>query len=115
MLLSVSLYLTYPRNDEISRLGVSNVRAVDYQIINTIHQREGGKNGYLVFANQLFGGEAIQKYGFDPYYQSPWGELFYYSTPMASENYKRFGLIMGEDNFDPELIYDIMRQVGVQS
>lgn len=114
VLLTMSLYLTYPRNDDISRLGVNNIRAIDYQIIDTIRQREGGKDGYLVFANQLFGGAAIQKYGFGPYYQSPWGDLFYYSTPMASENNKRFNRIMDEENFDSELIYETLRETGLK-
>ena len=109
----VSLYLTYPRNDAISRLGVNNIRTIDYEIINIIRQREGGKDGYLIFANQLFCGAAIQKYGFGPYYQSSWGQLFYCSTPMASETNQRFHRIMYGENFDPELINEVLRETGV--
>lgn len=113
ILSAISLYLTYPRYDEISRLGVNNIRPIDYEILKAVRAREGGKDGYLIFSNQLFCGAAIQKYGFGPYYKSPWGDLLFCSTPMAGEMYQRFYRIMYGDAFDPELLYEVMRETGI--
>ncbi|MFH1030250.1 MAG: hypothetical protein V1770_03255 [bacterium] len=113
-ILTISWYLTYPRNDDISRINVNNIREVDYKAIDFIYGKEGGKDGYLVFANQLFGAGAIQKYGFEPYYNSTWGDLFYYSIPMGSEMNKRYEKIMSSEEFEPNNIYDAIRETGLR-
>jgi hypothetical protein len=112
--LTGALYLTCPRRDAISNLNVNNVRAADFQIINYIHNRENGKDGYLVYANQILGAAAILNYGFGPYYQSPWGNLFYYSTPMASETNQRFEMAMRADNFNYQGLAEVAAEIGVK-
>jgi hypothetical protein len=107
-----SWYLTYPRNDLISRININNVRAEDYQVIDYIYKEENGKTGYLVLANQLFGGLAVLKYSYGPYYQSRWGEMMYYSIPMSSEMNKRYEEIMNTKEFDPQKIFELMEETG---
>lgn len=113
VLLTTNWYLTYPRNDDISRINVNNIRTEDYAVINFIHERERGKDNYIVLANQLFGGGAIQKHGFGPYYNSPWGQILYYSVPYGGELNQRFERIMSEIDFDPAIIDEIMDGTGV--
>ncbi len=111
-LLTISFYLTYPRNDEIARANVNNIRDIDYQALNYIYNREGGKSGYLVFANQIFGAAAIQKYGFSPYYQTSWGDVFYYSVPMSGEFNQRYEKIMNSSEFNRQLLDEAMFETG---
>ena len=113
ILLTVSWYLTYPRFDQISQPGVNNVRSIDYRAIDYIHEREGGKEGYIVLANQLFGAAAIQKYGFGPYYKTAWGKVLYYSIPMSGELNTRYAHIMDSQNFDNQVIFEIMEETGL--
>jgi hypothetical protein len=113
IILLTSWYITYPRNDEISRININNIREIDYQALDLIYNNENGKNGYLVFANQLFGAGAIQKYGFEPYYESQWGNIFYYSVPMGSELNKKYEQIMNLKEFDEEIIYEVLEDINL--
>ncbi|HBU07446.1 MAG TPA: hypothetical protein DEB09_05185 [Candidatus Magasanikbacteria bacterium] len=108
-----SWYFTYPRSDQISRPNINNIRSVDYKAIETIHDLEKDKQGYLVFANQLLGAGAMKTYGFGPYYTSPWGLLNYYSVPMASELNIRYEQIMNGEEFRYDLIKDTMEQMNI--
>lgn len=110
---TINWYIIFPRNDDISRININNIRAVDYEAIDFIYKIENGKGGYLVFANQLFGAGAIQKYGFNPYYDSKWGNLFYYSIPMGSELNQRYEKIMSSETFNKNLIYEPMEDIGL--
>ncbi|MFZ2189388.1 MAG: hypothetical protein WA057_04295 [Candidatus Magasanikiibacteriota bacterium] len=109
----ISWYLTYPRFDQISRPNINNIRAVDYKAIETIYNIEKGKQGYLVFANQLLGAGAMKTYGFGPYYHSPWGLLNYYSVPMASELNIRYEQIMNGEEFKYDLVKDTMEKINI--
>jgi len=111
--LTANWYLTYPRNDSISHININNLRAIDYQAIEYINKQENGKEGYLVLANQLFAGGAIQKYGFGPYYDSLQGKIFYYSVPMGGEMNKNFEKIMSLENYDPSIINKIFKDTGL--
>lgn len=112
--LTANWYLTYPRNDSISRMNINNIRAVDYKAIDYIYDREGGKDGYLVLSNQLFAAGAIQKYGFEPYYDTQYGKIFYYAIPMDSEMNRTFERIMTLENFDPSIIEKIYKATGLK-
>jgi len=114
LILTANWYLTYPRNDQISRININNIRAIDYRAIDYIYQQEQGKLGYLVLANQLFAGGAIQKYGFGPYYNTSSSPIFYYSIPMGGEMNNTFEKIMSLENFDPSIIERIFNRVGVK-
>lgn len=111
ILLTTCWYLTYPRNDDISWINVNNIREVDYKAIDFIYEREGGKQGYLVLANQIFGAAAVERYGFKPYYETKWGLVFYYSIPMSGELNKRYERLMSTDGFDYLLAYEALEEV----
>ncbi|KKR19801.1 MAG: hypothetical protein UT48_C0031G0008 [Parcubacteria group bacterium GW2011_GWE2_39_37] len=107
-------YFTYQRSDDISRTNISSIRQVDYRAIESIYKTEGGKNGYLVFANQLFGAGAINIYGFGPYYQDNyWGNLHYYSVPMASELNLRYEKIMSATEFDYKILKEPLERLNL--
>jgi hypothetical protein len=115
LILTVNWYLTYPRNDYISRINVNNIRSVDYEAVDLINEMENGKEGYLVLSNQLFAAGAIQRYGFGPYYQTEtMGEIFYYSVPMGGELYKRFDRLISLDNFDYNLVKKTFKDTGLK-
>lgn len=113
LLLTVSFYITYPRNDNIVRANVNNIRVIDYEVIDYIQQTENGKDGYLVFANQIFGAAAIQKFGYKPYYDTKWGEVFYYSVPMSGELNQRYEKMMNATTFDQEIVNEVLLETGV--
>lgn len=105
---SINWYFTYPRNDDISRLNVNNVRAIDYEAVDFIYHQENGKTGYIVLANQLFGAAAIERYGFEPYYSSKWGNVFYYSVPMSGRLNQIYEELMNAEELDEYVFLDIM-------
>jgi hypothetical protein len=113
LLLCANFYLTYPRDDQISHPSVNSLRDIDIKAVQLIHDTENSKSGYIVLANQLFGAAALKTYGFGPYYQTQWGNLLYYSIPMASEYHLRFSKITNEPNFDYSLIQEIMAESKV--
>lgn len=111
---TIAWYFTYLRQDDISRINVSSIRHVDYQAIELIYETEGGKGDYLVFANQLFGAGAINKYGFGPYYNDrDWGQIHYYSVPMGSELNRRYEKIMTSEDFDPSLVIEPLKKLNL--
>lgn len=114
IVLIATLYITYPRVDSISLLNVNNIRSVDYKALDFIYNKEGGKNEYIVFANQIFGAGAIQKYSFGPYYNSSWGSLMYYSVPMGSELNIRYEKLMNLKELDPNLIYEVLKDTKIK-
>ena len=111
--LTMSWYLVYPRRDIISHPGVNTTRAVDYDAVEFIYEREGGKTGYLVFANQLFGAAAIKKYGFGPYYNYQGAQVLYYSSPSSSPLHDLFTEIISSESFSIGQFNELMKEVGV--
>ena len=114
LVLTANWYLTYPRNDFISRINVNNIGAVDYQALDYIYNQEGGKTGYIVLANQLFGAAAVQKYGFGPYLKTKSGQVLYYSIPMGGDLNNAFEKIMSSKNFDRSIIEKLFKDVDVE-
>ena len=104
ILITTSWYFIYPRNDEVSRLGINSVRQVDLQAIDYIYNQENGKQGYLVLANQNFGAAAITRYGYGPYYQYQGDQFMYYAVPAGSKLNKVFDQVISAQNFDKEII-----------
>lgn len=113
LLICLNWYLTYPRNDEVSHMSINSIRQIDYDGVNLIYSMENGKTGYLVLANQLFGAAAVKTYGFGPYYQTPWGNLLYYSIPMSSEFHTRYEQITSENFFDYHSLAELMESSKV--
>lgn len=97
ILISVSWYLTYPRQDEISRASINSIRSVDYAAIDLVYNNEKGKNNYIVLSNQIIGAGAILQYGFGPYYQLNNESIFYYSLPWGGKLSKLYDEIMSSE------------------
>ncbi len=115
IILTVNWYFTYPRNDLISRMNINSIRDIDYQAVNLIYNREHGKEGYFVLANQLFGAAAVQKYGFGPYYKDDSGDDFlYYSIPSGNKLNEGFNHLMLSQEFQKSDIYNNLRKYNIQ-
>jgi hypothetical protein len=113
LLLTLNWYLTYPRQDDISRMNINNVRSSDYYALELINKTEKGKQGYLVLANQILGAAAIKKYGFGPYYESNGKQIFYYSIPMGSELNNLYEKIMNSEDFPVKEINETGKKWGI--
>lgn len=100
-IITISWYLTYPRQDNISQMTVNSARAIDVKAVNLIYREENGKEGYLVLANQLFGALAVKEYGFEPYYQNQNEKFLYYSLPWGGQLAKLYNQFM--DRADGEI------------
>lgn len=115
--LTISWYLTYPRQDNISRMSVNSARVIDLEAIKLIYQNENGKDAYLVLANQLFGALAVKQYGFGPYYKDQTEEFLYYSLPWGGQLAQLYNQVMdsssGEIDVYLEKTKNIATSVGL--
>lgn len=85
ILISVSLYLSYPRYDHYynSRgfsTGENDIKAVKW--INNY-----GNGNYIVLANQQVSAAALREYGFNKYYKE---NIFYYPIPTGGPLYQYY-------------------------
>lgn len=107
--LTMSWYLTYPRQDNISRMSVNSARVIDSRAIKFIYQNEGGKDNYLVFTNQLFGALAVKQYGFGPYYKDKNEEFLYYSLPWGGQLAQFYNQVMDSPDGNIDFILEKMK------
>ena len=77
LLLSASLYFSYPVKDNYKNSHSFNVNQADIDTVQFIEQRTNGD--YIVLANQMVGAAAIREFGFKKYYNGQ----FYYSIPTG--------------------------------
>jgi hypothetical protein len=89
LLLIISYYLTYPRVDVYSFSRYFNTSQIDIATAQQIDEKSAGQN-YIVLANTSFSAAAIQEFGFQKYYQTPRGDIFYYSLPTGGPLYGFF-------------------------
>lgn len=93
LLLTISLYLSYPQRNAKVRFPGLNVTASDFRTVEWIHSRESGYN-YIVLANQLVSAAALTKYSFAKYFATPRGQIFYYSLPTGGLLYEDYGRML---------------------
>ncbi len=110
-LVSASLYISYPRFDKYfnSRgysTGVNDLAAVE--AINA-----GASGPYIVLANQQVSVAALKEFGFDHYYQTPRGLLYFYPIPTGGELYQYY-LDMVYKNPSRETMASARALVGVK-
>ncbi len=84
-LLTINLYLAYPRNDAFIKGRGYSVSQNDILTVNWIEQ-DAQNNSYVVLANQSVSAAALQEFGFKKYYNG----LFYYPIPTSSPLYKLY-------------------------
>ncbi len=87
-LLSINLYLMYPRVDAFEKSRGYSTSLNDIKAVREIASRQLKNQDYIVLSNQAVSAAAIQEFGFKKYYSTPEGPLFYYPVPTGSPLYK---------------------------
>ena len=88
MMMTSSLYMTYPRHDNYDISRGFNVGISDYDTVEYIHdQNTDDSIDYVVLANQAVSSAAMDRYGFLQYYH---GDIFYYPIPTGGPLYQLY-------------------------
>ncbi|MFA6994941.1 MAG: hypothetical protein WC249_00835 [Patescibacteria group bacterium] len=87
-LLSISLYLSYPRWDKYYNSRGYSVSADDLAAVKLINQNS--PNPYIVLANQQVSAAALQELGFNHYYQTSLGPVYFYPIPTGGPLYQYY-------------------------
>ncbi|MFA5187884.1 MAG: hypothetical protein WC460_00805 [Patescibacteria group bacterium] len=85
LLLSLSVYLSYPRFDDYDNSKFINVSQADFDAVNFIEQNSPGQN-YIVLANQMESAAALKTFGFSRYYAGQ----YFYPIPTGAKLYSYF-------------------------
>jgi len=89
LLISASLYITYPRYDNYFNSRGYAVSGADIKAVNWIN--ENAKADFIVLANQQASAAALSRFGFKKYYPGRNGEqIFYYPIPTSSPLYQYY-------------------------
>ena len=86
LLISASLYITYPRYDNYFNSRGYAVSNSDIKTVNFINQ--DAKKDYIVLANQQVSVAALSQFGFKKYYGAE--QIFYYPIPTSSPLYQYY-------------------------
>ncbi len=86
LLISASLYITYPRFDNYFNSRGYAVSSSDIKAVNFIDN--DAKHDYIVLANQQVSAAALSKFGFKKYYGDK--QIFYYPIPTSSPLYQYY-------------------------
>ncbi|MFA5130921.1 MAG: hypothetical protein WC467_00680 [Patescibacteria group bacterium] len=81
-----SLYMSYPRIDKYFNSRGYSTSQNDIAAVNLIAAESTGS--YIVLANQQVSAAALQELGFDHYYDSPTGPIFFYPIPTGGPLYQ---------------------------
>lgn len=109
-LITISLYLSYPRVDPFAFSRTFNVSAADVEAVEKIAELAGSAD-YVVLSNQILAAAAVEKFGFKKYYPTPKGLLFYYSLPTGGELYDYYQKMVYESP-SRETALAVMRLTG---
>jgi len=86
--LTASLYISYPRFDKYFNSRGYSTGINDIAAVNSIDSEAGAP--YIVLANQQVSAAALQVFGFNHYYQTSAGELYFYPIPTGSPLYQYY-------------------------
>ena len=111
IILTCSLYLSYPRLDAYHNSRGYSVSASDVIAVNFIENQTNEK--YIVLANQQTSVAALAELGFDNYLTTPAGELFFYPIPTGGELYQYY-LQMVNQKPDQSIMTSAMQLAGVK-
>ncbi len=84
-LILISLYVSYPRFDRYFNSRGYSTSASDLKAVALIDQ--GAKETYVVLANQQVSVAALKELGFDHYYKTSKGLMYFYPIPTGGELY----------------------------
>lgn len=87
-LLSTSLYISYPRIDHYFNSRGYSTSQNDLKAVRLIDEQASGS--YVVLANQQVSVAALKELGFDHYYQTTEGQLYFYPIPTGGELYQYY-------------------------
>lgn len=88
LLITASLYLTYPRYDNYFNSRGYSVSSSDLKAVSWING--DAKNDFIVLANQQISAAALDQFGFKKYYSVGQNQLFYYPVPTSSPLYQSY-------------------------
>lgn len=102
ILLTLSLYLSYPQRNAKARFPGFNVTRSDFKAVEWIHSQDVKcqlsdvkcEINYIVLANQLVSAAALTNYSFAKYFDTLSGPLFYYSLPTGGPLYRDYGRML---------------------
>ncbi|MCG2695722.1 hypothetical protein L6248_02210 [Candidatus Parcubacteria bacterium] len=118
ILISTSLYLSYPRFDHYFNSRCFSTSKNDIEAVNWIENNT--ESDYIVLANQQVSAAALREFGFKKYYSPPLidkerglgGEVFYYPVPTGGPLYQYY-LDMVYEKPSRETMTKAMDLVGV--
>ncbi len=88
ILILISLYISYPRYDKYFNSKGYSTSQNDLTAVNEIEKSASGP--YVVLANQQVSVAALKELGFDNYYQSDAGPIFFYPIPTGGQLYQYY-------------------------
>jgi len=86
--LSTSLYISYPRFDKYFNSRGYSTSANDIAAVESINME--ARAPYIALANQQVSAAALRSFGFNHYYQTSAGELYFYPIPTGSPLYQYY-------------------------
>lgn len=111
LFITSSLYLSYPRLDAYVNSRGYSVSEADLKAVNSIAKQSNNK--YLVLANQQTSVASLKELGFDNYFDTNKGKIFFYPIPTGGELYQYY-LKMVNNNPDRQVMEEAMDLAGVK-
>lgn len=106
-ILTITLYLSYPRFDNYQDSKFINMTHLDLMSVELIELNADNQD-YIVLANQMTSAAALKKFGFTKYYN----EQYFYPIPTGSKMYQYF-LKMLYQQTDKQTVNEAMDFAGV--
>lgn len=88
LFIGTSLYFSYPRFDKYFNSRGYSTSANDLKAVRAIN--EGASENYVVLANQQVSVAALKELGFDHYYKTAQGLLYFYPIPTGGNLYQYY-------------------------
>lgn len=111
IILTTSIYLSYPRLDAYNNSKGFSVSKQDVEAVESIDKQTSKK--YIVLANQQTSVAALKELGFDHYFKSEAGEIFFYPIPTGGPLYEYY-LKMVNENPSIKTMHEAMDLTGVK-
>ncbi len=86
--LSISLYLSYPRFDKYWNSRGYSTGANDIKAVQLVAEKSS--QPYVVLANQQVSAAALKEFGFDHYFSTPIGPVYFYPIPTGGPLYQYY-------------------------
>jgi len=108
IILTTSLYTSYPRIDNFNYAHGFSISSYDIEAVQKIENLNKNNKNYVVLANQQVGVAALKEFGFKRYLKSKEGkEIYFYSIPTGEKLYNLYLKIL--ETKDKKYIKDAMK------